>query len=218
VLDNTDGFTITELLIAIVVGSALAMTVMSISLFFFSDLMRSQAEANLTLESQNLLNTTVNDLKVAANIRDSNLITDSNNPSGWNTSNPNHILIVSTPALDSSNEFIIDTSQGEPYMNERIYFETNGVLYRRTLADPLAVGNSAKTTCPSELSSESCPADAQLTESFDDMTFIMYDQNNVVTTITSAARSVEMNVVMSRQAFGNNITSNNTTRVTMRNP
>jgi len=218
VSDNTRGFTITELLIAVVVGSMLAMTVLSISLFYFSDIMRSQAEANLTLESQNLLNATVNDLKVAANIRETNLITDDSNPTGWNTSNPNHILIVATPALDSSNDFIIDDSMGEPFMNERIYFEVEGTLYRRTLADPLAPANASATTCPILLVTPTCPPDAELTQNYDDMSFILYDQNNAETMLATEARSVEMTVIMSRKAFGNTIDSVNTTRVTMRNP
>jgi len=218
VSDSTKGFTITELIIAMSAGSLLALTVFSMSLFFFSDVMKNEAQARMTLRSQTILTATTNDLRVASSVRETNQITDPNNGSGWNTSNPNHILIIAIPALDSSNNFIIDISQGEPYMNERVYYEDEGTLYRRTLADPNATGNKLKTTCPIELSSETCPPDGKFTDDFDDMTFILYDQNNDETAITAEARSIEMTIFMSKKVYGKTASVSTNTRVTMRNP
>jgi prepilin-type N-terminal cleavage/methylation domain-containing protein len=218
VSDNTKGFTLTELLIAVSLGGLLAVVVLSISMFFFSDIMRSHASAQMTQESSNLLRLMVEDVRVATGIQTTNLIADSNNPTGWNTSNEDHILIVAVPALDSDNEFIINVSAGEPYFNEFVYFSDENRLFRRTLADTAAPGNSSVTTCPEATSSPSCPPDVELSQNYEDITFVFYDQDNMVTTDTFATRSLKINVDLIRQVFGNTITATNQTRITMRNP
>jgi hypothetical protein len=216
---NTEkGFTVTELLIASVLGSMLAVTLFSITILFYGGVLRNDVEARLIVESQNILWRVVEDLRISSGVRVSNSIYDANEPvSGWTTSNDDLILIIATPALDSSGNFITDDTTGLPHVNEIIYYADGRSLYKRILAEPAATGNTAVTSCPPAIASPSCPSDRQLTENFKDMNFVFYDQDDIVTTDPTAARSIEILIEMQKQVFGKSLEINNRIRVTMRN-
>lgn len=139
----------------------------------------------------------------------------------WSTSNSNLVLIIATPATDASNNVIYDTTAGQPYLNEFVYFADGGNLYRRHLADNSAPGNKYKTSCPVANSSASCPADALLTNHFQSMTFIFYDQDNIIipesTGDISRARSIELTINMEYRTFGQPVKYTNSIRMTLRN-
>lgn len=216
---NQTGFTMVELLVAIGAGSIVALAVLSISLFFFADMMAANAETELTLEAQAINRITMEDMRIATRVESANVLTDSNEPTGgWNTSSPDHILIISRPAVDSLGDFIFDTSSGEPYQNEIIYFEEEGNLYKRILANSSATGNIAQTTCPEAVATASCPPDRLLTTHFSSMSFSFFDQDNNSTTDISLARSIDISLGMQRSVYGRNVTASNEVRVTLRNP
>ncbi len=214
------GFTIVEMTVAITAGSLVALTVLSISLFFFADVMRANSQTQLLAESQVALSRMVEDMRTGSAILLSNTITDANEPAGgWTTSNTDLILIVATPSIDNANNFVFDASTGNPYQDEFIYFTDNDDhLHKRILANTAAPGNVAVTTCPAAVVTSSCPEDKLLTENFDNMTFSFFDRDNNPTVDPTAARSTEINIFMSKQVFGRMVTAENNIRMSLRNP
>jgi type II secretory pathway pseudopilin PulG len=215
---SSGGFTIIEVLIALVVATIMVATLLTVTFSFYGNSIRNSTQARLAVESQNILRTIVEELRVSSGIRDSNTITDPNGPGGgWTTSEASLVLIISTPVMDSSNNFVVDPNTGNPYQNEIIYYATNNTLYKRYLADSAAPGNQFKTSCPPALATDTCPADVVLSKRFKDMTFVFYDQDDAVTTTLTSARSVKMTIDMEQDAFGQTVGFTNNIRMTMRN-
>ncbi len=215
---NQRGVTIIELLLVIGISSVLLLAFTTISVNLYGDTVRSSTYSQLATESQTILRSVVEELRQSSSIRTSNANSDTNAPGGvWNTSNSSLILIISTPALNSSNNFIINTSTGYPYQNEIVYFASGGRLYKRVLASASATGNAEKTSCPQALSSASCPADILMSNHFKTMDFIFYDQDDAVTTNIPDARSIRLFIQMERKSFGKTLQFDNNIRITIRN-
>ncbi len=216
---NDKGFTLVELLVAMTAGTIVVLVVLSITLFFFADIMSASAQSRLLSQAQIALNRVVEDMRTGSEILVSNAITDANEPTGgWTTSNADLILIVSTPSIDSNNSFIVDSDAGALYQDEFIYFTDGNNLYKRILANPLAPDNTAITTCPEIASIPTCPVDKLLTDNFDNMIFDFYDQDNIPTADPLLARSALINIYMQQHIFGRVINIENSIRMTLRNP
>jgi prepilin-type N-terminal cleavage/methylation domain-containing protein len=217
-LPRQAGFTVAELLVAIgIISIILVPATLAITHFYGATIVNS-AQARLAVESGNLLRSVVEELRTSSGIRANNTIADANAPiGGWTTSNASLVLIISTPVTDTSNNYVIDPLTGDPYQNELVYFANNGVLYKRYLANASATGNRYKTSCPLNLSTASCPPDVVLTEHFEDMNFIFYDQDDAETTVLDNARSIKLLLDMEQQTFGQTITFSNSIRITLRN-
>lgn len=212
------GFTLVELLVVISVTAIVAVTFIGVIASYFTLISRQNSLADMTITSQNLLRSTVENIRYGNGVRQTNQISDPNAPvGGWNTNNTAFVIIIPVPALDSSRAYIIDPNTGSPYMNELVYYKNGTTLMERKLADPGAIGNSLKTSCPANLASSSCPADIQLATNVSNMSFTLYDQDAVVTADTTAARSVKIDLTLQRQALGNPIIFSNSIRVTLRN-
>jgi prepilin-type N-terminal cleavage/methylation domain-containing protein len=211
------GFTIVELTIAITVITILMASLIAFMFNSFALISRNGALAEMSTDSQNLLRQTVEALRYGAGVRQSNSITDDNQPSGWTTSNSNFVIVISVPAQDNTREYIIDSDTGEPYLNELVYYKDGDTLRQRTLAHPSASGNSLTTTCPDATASPTCPADKTLIEHLDDMVFTLYDQDNNSTNNPLLARSVKIDLDMKRTTLGEDLTFTNSIRVTLRN-
>ncbi len=212
------GMTIAELIVVTAVASLLIVPTLGVMLFFYGDAIASNLQSRLAVESQNILRSMVEELRVSSGIRASNTIADSNAPGGaWNTSNASLILIIATPALDTANNFVIDPLSSKPYQNELVYYATGKTLYKRYLANPSATGNRFKTSCPAALATAACPADVVLTDNFKAMDFVFYDQDDAVTTTLTDARSIKLLVTLERRVAGRDITFDNNIRITLRN-
>lgn len=215
---NNFGYTVPELTVSIVILGILIISLFSFSTYYFSNVTRNSAFVDMSVDSQNLLRATVEQLRYGAGVRQSNTITDPNAPvGGWNTSNTNFVIIIAVPAIDSSDNYIIDSATGSPYNNELVYFKDNTTLYRRTLANPSAAGNTLVTSCPAALSSPSCPPDNKLINDLDSMVFTLYDQDDAITTDPLLARSVKIDLGLLKKSFGSPLTLDNSIRVTLRN-
>jgi type II secretory pathway pseudopilin PulG len=212
------GVTIVELLVVIGIASALLVSFFTVSIYMYGDTLRSSLYSQLASESQSILRSVVEELRQSSAIHQSNQNPDTNAPGGqWTTSNSNLILIISTPALDSSNNFILNPSTGYPYENEIVYFTSSGRLYKRYLANSAASGNSRKTTCPQASATSSCPPDILMSSNFKTLSFVFYDQDDAVTTNVTTARSIKLLITMERRSYGKTLTFDNTIRITMRN-
>lgn len=212
------GFTLTELLIGISVASIIFIAILIVITNYFYLITRTNASIDMTTSSQNLLRSTVEALRVGDGVRQTNSIVDANAPvGGWNTSNTSFVIVIATPALDSNHDYIVDPSTGSPYMNELVYYKSGNSLMRRNLANPSAIGNTLRTSCPASLATPSCLADVDLADFFQSMSFTLYDQDGALTSNTSLARSIKIDLLMQRNIFGKVISLNNSIRVTLRN-
>ncbi len=213
-----DGFTIPEMAVSITVLGILLAGALGVSTYFFTFITRNNALIEMTVESQNLLRETVEEIRYGAGVRQSATIADPNAPAGgWNTSNDDFVIVIAAPALDGSGEYIIDSSTGSPYNNELVYFKSGTTLYRRNLAHPSAAGNRLLTSCPAALATASCPADRALVENLNTMVFTLYDQDDSPTSDPLVARSVKIDLGLSKDTFGSPLTLDNSIRVTLRN-
>ena len=212
------GFTIPELVVIITVTGILGIAFFGGISNFFALMSRANAATELTTSSQNLPRSTVETLRVGGGVRQTNTIADANAPvGGWNTSNEDFVIVIASPALDSSRQYIIDPQTGSPYMNELVYFKDGEKLMRRTLAHPDAAGNSQTTSCPESLATPACPADKALAEYVQDMVFTLYDQDNNSTVDPLAAFSIKIDLAMERDVAGEPLSLDNSIRVTLRN-
>lgn len=218
-LDNRQaGFTLVELMLSITIMSLMMTAIIGVSTYYFAQITRNAVMTDMTVDSQNLLRTTVENLRDGAGVRQTNTISDPNAPAGgWTTSNTNFIIVIAVPATDSNHDYIIDASTGNPYNNELVYFKNGSTLMERVLANPSATGNTIKTTCPANLATTSCPADKFLTDNVDSMVFTLYDQDNAGATNPLLARSVKIDLNLSKHTFGGTVSFANSIRVTLRN-
>lgn len=212
------GFTIVELVIAITVAGVLAVAIFIATFDYYADVNRSQAATDEALSSQTILNQMTNDIRLADSISSTNVITDPNAPTGgWVTSNPSNVIIIESPATDSSRNIIYNPDTGFPYRNELIYFISGGSMYKRVLANTSATGNTAVTTCPQFLSSPSCPPDALFSDHVGNLSFTFYDSSGNTTSDAIKARSVQLDVDLSQTVYGRNVALSNQARITLRN-
>jgi prepilin-type N-terminal cleavage/methylation domain-containing protein len=217
-LRSQAGFTLVELIVAISVFAVIGVTFLGLTVNYFVVITRNNELAEMTVNSQNLLRTTVENIRFGDGIRQTNQVSDPNAPTGgWNTNNSSFVIVIAVPALDSSHNYIIDPGTGSPYMNELVYYKNGTDLMERKLANPSASGNTLLSTCPAAKVTQSCPADTHLADYVSSMTFTMYDQNAAVTSDPSLARSIQISLTMERNAPGEPLDLNTSTRVTLRN-
>lgn len=218
-MKNNQGFTITELLVAVSISAIMVSILFIVTFNYYTATVKADTSTTMALQSQTLLNQLAEELRLANAVLASSQLTDANQPSGgWQTSDEANVFIIESPAVDANQNIIFDTSTGFPYSNEYIYFIEGETLYKRVLKNEQATGSVAVTTCPESAVTTECPADRVFLDSTAaDMTFTLYDSNNDVTTDQTQARSVELTISMAKKVFGEMITLGNTTRVTIRN-
>ncbi len=212
------GFTIPELAISISVMGILLVGLFAGITYFFANMTRNNNYIEMTVNSQNFLRATVEQLRYGVGVRQNNTVSDANEPvGGWDTSNSNFVIIIAVPAHDSNDNYIIDPATGSPYNNELVYFRQGDTLYERILANPNATGNTLTTTCPANLASADCPEDKHLLDYLSTINFTLYDQDNAQTSDTTLARSIKIDLTLSRDTFGQPQTLTSTIRTTLRN-
>lgn len=207
-----------ELALSMVITGILLVSLFGFTAYYLAIATRNNVMAEMTFDSQNLLRSAVEELRYGAGVRQTSAISDPNAPAGgWNTSNTNFIIIIAVPAVNSSDNYIIDPLTGSPYNNELVYFKDGTILYKRFLAHPDATGNKLTTSCPQSMATSACPADRKLSENVNSMVFTLYDQDNTLTTNPLLARSVKIDLGLQRDTFGDPLTLDNSIRVTLRN-
>ncbi len=212
------GFTLVEVITVVTVVAVVGVVFLGLVVNYFVVITRNDELTNMTVDSQNLLRSTVENIRFGDGIRQTNQIADANAPGGtWTTSNANFVIIIAVPAQTVSRDYIIDPDTGSPYMNELVYYKNGSTLMERKLANPDATGNNLKTTCPPSLASPSCSSDIQLAAYVNTMTFTMYDQDAAATTDPTEARSIKITLNMQRNAPSSPINLTTTTQVTLRN-
>lgn len=214
---SSAGFTIVEVILALTMAVVMSGVLFLVTFRFYANAVQSQQAAELALESQSLLSQLTEDLRLASGINANSVIVDANRAGGWTTSDAQNVLVISSPATDGNDDIIYDTETGSPYMNEYVYFLEGTTMYKRTLRNTDAEGNTAGTTCPEATASETCLEDRIFSQNVTDISFAMYDSTNAAVTDATQSRSVEMTVDSSRNVFGKVVSLSNTTRITQRN-
>lgn len=214
------GFTIVELTVALSAGLLVSLLITAFTFALLSDTIKSQTETRMLMDSQILLRRVAEDIRFSSTILPTNNLNDTFQPSGWNTDIDNHILILSTPAQNSSRTFVIDDDTGNPFQNEIILYSDGENLYRRTVANTQVPENRLKSTCPP--ANDGCTPDTLLSDQFKDMNFEFYDQNGAIIDQVSGdisqARSIEIIIDLEEVEFGEPINVDNRVRMTLRNP
>lgn len=214
------GFTTVELTIAIGVISILSI----ILLVFFSNNMSqfaiSNARAELLNEARLTLDAVTEDIRLSANADENNRWEDANAPdpgNGFSWTSDGDTLILATAALDADNNILFeDPAEYVSWKNNNIYFLQDDVLYRRTLAAPIA-DNTAVTTCPAAAASNECPRDKVMLNSKVDKFMVRYIDGNGDEVTPTNARSVELEIGISRTVYGQHISAEYATRMVFRN-
>lgn len=214
------GFTIVEVLVAVTVTSILLMVIMNFMADALVNYAVIQARRDLLIQAQESLDKIADETRVSANADLNNRWSDENAPGApdnllsWESDSDT--LILATAAQDSDKNIIFaDSANYITEKNNNVYFVSGGSLYRRRLASPVD-GNSTKTTCPASAASATCPADAELIDNVTSFSVDYLDGNDNKVEPTSA-RSIRMNIALSRSYYGRTITADYTTRMVFRN-
>lgn len=215
-----EGFTIVELLVSVVVTSLLVMVIMNFMADSLVNYAVNIARRDLLAEAQEALDKVADETRLSANADQNNRWNDSHAPGAPNNllswSSDNDTLILATAAQKANKDIIFaDPANYITEKNNNIYFLANGTLYRRTLASPVA-NNNAKTTCPSNAATSNCPADEALISNISRFVVRYIDGTGAQVTPTNA-RSIELEIDLSRSYYGKNITADYKTRMVFRN-
>lgn len=214
------GMTLVETTVVLV----LVGVIFAVAMSFSTDAIRGNTEqgAKYTLlsDAQTGLNTVANDIRLSARADDTNRWQDEHAPLApanklsWTSGGG--ILVLAVAAQNSADNIIFeDVHNYVSAKNNYIYYVNDKTLYRRILAAPVA-GNAIKTTCPSALSTPSCPGDKAIMENVSAFTIKYYDGADQVV-VPSNARSVELSVKLAVQRYGKEIAVTYTTRMVFRN-
>ncbi len=217
---SSAGYTTVELTIAIGVVSVLSIIVM---VFFANNMTQyaiSNARSDLQNEAQITLDSINEDIRLSANADQNNRWPDNNAPTANNmfswASNGN-TLILATAAEDGQNNILFsDPSEYISWKNNNIYYTKNDVLYRRTLAAPVQ-NNKARTTCPRDKSTSNCPADKVMLNSKVDKFTVRYIDGDGQQVSPADARSIELEIGLSRKVYKQTISAEYKTRMVFRN-
>lgn len=217
---HENGFSIVELTVVITVTTIL---ILIIGTFLLNNLQQSTlatAKSNMLHEAQHSLDLAANDIRLSATADTSNRWPDTNSPDG--SSNPlswesnDDTLVLASAAEDSSGTVIFTDAKN--YITEKnniVYFVRDGTLYKRTIAST-APNNSAKTTCPADQATAECPADKKLLNNVTEFGVSYKDgEDNAVA--PSSARSIELDVTVSKPMYQKDISVSYTTRMVFRN-
>lgn len=213
-----DGFTLVEALVSLVVTTIVVLVITNYMLVNVQQTALTSDRDTLTKEIEQSLDLATKDVRLSANADQNNRWPDSNGPGGnqygWQSNGST--LVLATAATDKSGNIIF--SDPKNYITEKnniVYFVQNGTLYKRIIADPVS-GNGAQTTCPAASASSTCPADTELLHNVTTFGVTYLNGQNQAVSPTDA-RSIELHVTASENAFKQPVSVDYTTRMVFRN-
>lgn len=218
---NQNGYTLMELMVAVVVASLIMIGMFSFLINAIVSNSVRTARADLLREAQLALDVMLRDVRLSADVDPNNRIVDVNSPNagstgglGWESDADT--LILATAAEDTSGNIIFaDAGHYTTEKNNIIYYVSDNTLYKRTLAAGL-VDNDMTTSCPPTLATSVCPADRLSVENVQSLVFRYFDATN--TEVAPAnARSVEALLTLQETKFGRDISVTYSTRMVFRN-
>ncbi|HSX06413.1 MAG TPA: prepilin-type N-terminal cleavage/methylation domain-containing protein [Candidatus Saccharimonadia bacterium] len=217
---NQSGITLVELLIALVLTTAISGLIISFSVDKLEQSSEQTIKYDLLTNAETGLNRIANDVRIATSADDNNRWQDAHAPAAptdelsWQSTSSTLVLAVA--AQDSHHNIIFDDAHDYISAKNNIIYYLNGTsLYRRMLAAP-NTGNSAITTCPPGATSSTCPADADVLDNVSSFSVQYYGSDGSTATPTTA-HSVQLNVTLLQNRYNHNITTQYSTRMVFRN-
>lgn len=214
------GFTLVELLVATAVTGILIVVIMSFMSDSLVQIDMGNKRADMLQDAHFALDAAVGDIRLSSHALENNRWPDEyapgapNDEYSWQSSAS--AIILSSAAVDSNRDVLFeDALHYTSYKNNRIYYVTDGVLYRRTLAAPIA-GNAASNTCPASNATSSCHADSVLARNVQSFAVRYYNADNIEVAPVDA-RSVELTLTLHTEPYGRPLDATYTTRTVFRN-
>lgn len=215
---SSPGFTIVEVIVAATITGILIVLIMTFLVNAMVTNTVDSARADLLREVQLTLDTVGRDIRLSSNADENNRWEDENAPDpsdelSWESSD--ETLVLATAAFDDNNEILFsDPLHYVSNKNNNIFFVSDGVLYKRVLADPVE-GNSATTTCPPN-PSDDCSDDRILATDVNEF-FVRYFNNQNEEVAPTDARSIELTLTVHKEKYGRDVEATFSTRTVFRN-
>jgi prepilin-type N-terminal cleavage/methylation domain-containing protein len=220
IVKDNKGYTLVELL---VVMSIFLVVITVIGNYAVDNMRRiaiTNARSEILNEAQVGLDVLTSDIRLAASAQEHNRWPDNNAPNApgdlFSWSSSSNTLVLASPTINNSKEIVYsDPSQYISEKDDKVYYVKDKTLYKRIVAST-ASGNSAKTTCPKSLASQSCPADKTILSNVTSMQ-IKYLNNANEEVAPYEARSIEFTVNLSIEKFKQPVNVTYTSRAVFRN-
>lgn len=221
------GFTLLELLIAIVLSTIIVLVVtdfMSTNLININtDFTKTEIQNNTKLA----VDTVARTIRQARSVEANNLLPDQNspgapgNPYSWTgVAGSNATLILALPSKDASGNLIyVDGLHTQLYTDDIVYYldPSSHRLYRRVIANQSAPANAAVTTCPPSKATAQCPSDADVVDDVANLTTGYLDANNNPVSSPSGTEAVLFTLTETKTVNKRTLQSSYTTVTAMRN-
>lgn len=214
------GISLVELLISITIISVLSIVIMSFMTSWLEQYITTSTRATLLTQAQDTLDLINENVRLSSAADQNNRWQDANSPGApanqfsWQ-SGSNTLLLASAVEDEGGTILFSDPANYISHKNNYVFFVQNGVLFRRTLAAPVA-NNSAQTTCPEAASSPTCPKDRKLAENVTSFTVRYLNAENAEVQPTDA-RSIELTLTLRKQAYRQTVESTDKMRMVFRN-
>ncbi|MBW3538230.1 type II secretion system GspH family protein [Candidatus Parcubacteria bacterium] len=219
------GFSLVELIIAITMMGMLAVVVSEFYSQRLVDYARSYSQILLQTNTKQAVETMTRDIRSAQNVELNNTLPDDNSPGApgnlysWqSTTGSPAVVVLAVPALDGSGNLLyVDPLHSAVYTNNLVYYiDGSGILYRRTIANPVA-GNAAVTTCPPALASPACPPDGKVVEDVADLQAAYIRGGGAAAATPDEADLVQITLQQTRTSFGRSYNSTLASQARLRN-
>jgi len=205
------GFSLVELMVVMVITTALSGIVLGFALDFWRSNATLESDLETFVSRENAGDSLREALNPSAGLITQNSIVDThtNNPDPSDATNQHWLILhaipgnktvgstgtttplfyFQAPALDSSKNLIMNGSQ--PYQNEFVLYMngTTDQLLMRRLANPSATGNTTVTTCPPAQATSSCPADKVIINNLSSVDVRYFSRSGALLDYTSSTDS-----------------------------
>lgn len=212
---NSSGVTLIELILTISIVSIMAFVVMNFMVSWMQQYAITETRSALLTDAQTAIDQITDAARLSSSADQNNRWPDANAPGGqfgWSSSA--NTLVLATAVENTSGQIVFsDPTNYTSQKDNLIYFVSNGSLYRRVIAAPVA-NNKRKSSCP--VANGSCPADWRLAENVSNFSIKYFDGNNQEVNPTDA-RSIELSLTLQKRRFSQLIQSVYKTRMVYRN-
>ncbi|MDQ3123951.1 MAG: prepilin-type N-terminal cleavage/methylation domain-containing protein [bacterium] len=215
------GFTIIEMLVASAVTGMMLIMVMTFLVNTLVNNSLTEARSDLLRQAQLSLDLIGRDIRLSANVDDTNRWPDTNSPNavatgGYGWISDNNTLVLAIAAEDNARNVLFEDSLNYiTHKNNVVYFLENATLYKRTLVGDNP-DNSSTTSCPAATATALCPADRELIKGVTNFT-VQYIDGNDVEVDPSLARSVVASLSLQVTRYGRPVTADYEIRMVFRN-
>jgi prepilin-type N-terminal cleavage/methylation domain-containing protein len=221
------GFSLLELIVAMSILSVLSIAMSSFVLNSIRSTNQDYNQTVVLVNTKSAVDSVAREVRQARSVEANNSLPDSNAPGGsllpysWSgAAGSGSSLILAEPARDSSGNLIYaDGLHTSLYTDDVIFYldSSDHRLYKRVLANTLAPGDVATTTCPPAKATSGCPADAVVVEDVANLTTSYLNSSDQTITIPSGTEAVVFTVTESKIIGARTYSSSYTTTASLRN-